>query len=203
MRELAGRADFLCCLKPNPNVVTCTNKPYKHKQFTPVEKFFGDILPKIILHPIGKMAVVAGTIALTVTSAYYSNQVASRFNDSWFIPPGYVKDALDLRTAEFGGRFEIVSFITGDVNYPSLSVQQALDSMSQDMLASPYVVSCNDNFWPFFQTWMQQEKSGQVLTVDGRTYAASADFYDFLDEFLNSASGARFVSQVRILFFFL
>lgn len=139
-----------------------------------------------------------------------------RFNIYWFLPEGsHVHDALAIQNVEFGGTRWGFTYTTGSglpypsthyltiiggvkdgktfVDYTSIEVQQALDSLIQVSEDSTYIAQCED-WWTYFAIFFRGQGTN-LITVDGVEYLASSAFYPVLEDFLNGP-GLRYRGAV-------
>lgn len=195
-REAAGRADFLVCLKPKENADCLHRGDYKPDRKPFSETFFGETLPNVILHPVGKAVVLVIFIALAGSSLAAALKVDTRFDIEWFIPAGSgAQNALDLQRREFGGRPSTYGVFTGNVNYTSIAVQEALDAMTDELASNQYTRDCDDAWWPSFQSYAEDEHSADTVSIGGESYVVPSEFYSIFDQFLADTRGARFVER--------
>eukprot|EP00055_Hartaetosiga_balthica_P013937 m.73976 g.73976 ORF g.73976 m.73976 type:complete len:921 (-) comp8434_c0_seq8:982-3744(-) len=190
-REQAGRYELLPCLKAQePNKKMCSNEDFDHNSIGFTDKFIGEWLSDIILHPAGKVIVLLLTIGLCVSSIYAATLVPTEFSISSFIPKGSpVKDSIALLQENFGGQPVFASMYTGPtlLGYNNRSIQMDMTSMSADLDASPNYDICT-NWWNLFNIYVSTQSPGNI-TMDG-TIKGDA-FYPLLFEFLRSDFGAR------------
>ncbi|CAI5465277.1 unnamed protein product [Closterium sp. Yama58-4] len=102
-RQRANRIDTLCCLVSSAGPTDgCCGRPYDRNLPGVDQTVIGHWLPALILHPIGKIVVVLGTLGLLATGIYGAFNVTQNFNIDWMVPEGsYVRDVYRIRSQTF------------------------------------------------------------------------------------------------------
>eukprot|EP00056_Hartaetosiga_gracilis_P009797 m.141387 g.141387 ORF g.141387 m.141387 type:complete len:719 (-) comp13195_c0_seq2:295-2451(-) len=190
VRERDGRYDLLPCIKSSsPDKQSCSNQEFDHDSQGIAEKIFGVYLPKLILHPAGKVIVLVLAAGLAGSSIYAATLVPSEFSITFLVPSDSpVQDALDVLD-HFGGHPVFSSVYTGpsQYGYDNVTTQEEMIVLSMELLGSPYFSTC-DNWWTVFQAYVQASSPGNI-TMDGIINEDA--FYPLLDVFFLSENGGK------------
>ncbi|GJP85195.1 hypothetical protein CLOP_g15324 [Closterium sp. NIES-67] len=102
-RQREKRMDVFCCVVstagPNDG---CCRRQYDPEKPDFFHSVIGSYLPRVILHPVGKIAVLLVTAGLVAWGAYGAAHVRNDFNMEWLVPSkAYVFKVFEVRRATF------------------------------------------------------------------------------------------------------
>lgn len=187
-REAAGRADLLCCIKPeDPEALACTRDKSQrftgHEEDSSLTKFMSGAFPRALLSPVGKTAALVGTAVLFVLAIFGAMELRAEIQMEWFVPDSsFLQDTYAVRDRYFpAGDNMPFAMYTRDVDYPNL--QDELDSLEAALNGSAVIKSC-DNWHTDFKRWV------------GAARVPAADYYGLLSDFVSSEEGAQYVEDI-------
>ncbi|CAI5485919.1 unnamed protein product [Closterium sp. Naga37s-1] len=203
-RQRENRMDVFCCVVstagPNDG---CCRREYDPDKPDFLHTVFGAYVPKVILHPVGKIVVLLLTAGLLAWGVYGAVHVRNDFNMEWLVPKNaYVFKVFDVRRATFPrsagkGALPVYAYTRNPgINGGGIGGSGAtgggapLDYFNyQDELAAlsaALQVRGAGNGWV---------GNGEVSMGGGRG-EGNALFYSWLHEFLASLMGRRFQTDV-------
>eukprot|EP00475_Leptophrys_vorax_P037781 TRINITY_DN6562_c0_g2_i1.p1 TRINITY_DN6562_c0_g2~~TRINITY_DN6562_c0_g2_i1.p1 ORF type:complete len:938 (+),score=48.71 TRINITY_DN6562_c0_g2_i1:184-2997(+) len=204
-RQRANRLDTLCCIvsKAGPEDGCCRRK-YDADKPGVDQTIIGIWLPKIILHPIGKIGVGLVTAGLLAAGIYGALSVTQDFNIDWMVPKGsYVFDVYRVRAQTFPlaagqGALPVYAYTSNPTTPPLdyFDVQDELAGLGLRLQENPFVSYSPpvQSWYSNFLIWLSASPHSTRLDANGRP-PTSALFYEWLHEFLNSV-GRRFKTDV-------
>ncbi|CAI5963627.1 unnamed protein product [Closterium sp. NIES-65] len=219
-RQRENRMDVLCCVVstagPNDG---CCRREYDPDKPDLLHTVFGSYVPKVILHPVGKIVVLLLTAGLLAWGLYGAVHVRNDFNMEWLVPKNaYVFKVFDVRRATFprsagkgalpvyaytrnpginGGGIGGSGATGGEAPLDYFNYQDELAALSAALQSDPYVGSAPpvQSWYDWYIKWLRASPHKGQLTPQGRP-PTSALFYTWLHEFLASLMGQRFQTDV-------
>jgi len=207
-RQERNRVDMLCCITREPQVPCCAvpclasaAKPErmlrKDGSDTPslATRLASEYLPRILLHPVGKVVVLALAVAMVGAGCYGATQVEQNFDIEWFTPDSSdLQKTYDVRDAYFMGQNMPVRVYTKQVDY--FALQGQLGQLNAALAANKWVLPGSLRSWYSAYTDYLAAQGKSPLDSNTGGPANEADFYPWLREFLDSESGAGYVDDV-------
>ncbi|GJP64541.1 hypothetical protein CLOP_g21517 [Closterium sp. NIES-67] len=206
-RQCAHRCDTFCCVVSNagPTDSCCPGHKYDGNRPGVAQTVIGQWLPMIILHPAGKLAVLALTLTIFVFGVIGSVRVQQNFDIEWFIPNGfYLKDVYTLRSAYFTsalgkGALPVGVYTTNPASPPLdyFYYQDEMQAVTASLKSNPYVSSAPPvvTWYDAYLTWLANSTHAANLTAQGRP-PSSPLFHAWLHQFLLAPQGRRFTTDV-------
>eukprot|EP00897_Mesotaenium_endlicherianum_P005896 jgi/Mesen1/5334/ME000266S04518 len=208
-RQRASKLDMLPCIASSAGPADgCCGRRFDPKTPSITQRIIGQCLPAVILHPVGKVAVLVATAVLCVGGAVGSTRVVSNWNDTWFVPSGtYVREAMDARDQYFPvsstGALPFSVYTrngSAAAQPPPLDYflyQDELAALAAALKANPYVSSSPgvQAWYPSFLSWLPSSIYFVNLTARGRP-ATSQQFYASLSDYLATSDGSRFQRSI-------
>lgn len=191
-RREAGRMDWLCCVRRQP---TDADKSYKT---TILGRAIGHHLPKVLLHPYGKMTVTAMAIALFTLGLYGAVNLGDNFKIEWLTPDGgsvaatALQDVYTLRDEHFGGRSIAFGVYTKGGDYYDVNQRGGLDALV-DAVRSCDTVGDVVSWHEGWQQWVRASGGDPTGFSDAASYYASVHSY------VQSSSGRLFQKWVSFV----
>eukprot|EP00475_Leptophrys_vorax_P037780 TRINITY_DN6562_c0_g1_i1.p1 TRINITY_DN6562_c0_g1~~TRINITY_DN6562_c0_g1_i1.p1 ORF type:complete len:686 (+),score=19.97 TRINITY_DN6562_c0_g1_i1:208-2058(+) len=204
-RQRANRVDTLCCIVSTAGPRDgCCGREFDPDRPDLAHSLIGRFLPKIILHPVGKAAVLIATAGLLAWGVYGAVHVRQDFNMEWLVPnKAYVHKVFGVRRETFPrasgkGALNVYAYTTNPTTPPLdyFDFQDELAALGSQLQANPFAGTS-----PPVQSWYASyiKYIGAVhageLTADGRP-PSSPLFYRWLHEFLDSPLGKRFRTDI-------
>ncbi|CAI5488432.1 unnamed protein product [Closterium sp. Naga37s-1] len=219
-RQRENRMDVFCCVVstagPNDG---CCRREYDPDKPDFLHTVFGAYVPKVILHPVGKIVVLLLTAGLLAWGVYGAVHVRNDFNMEWLVPKNaYVFKVFDVRRATFPrssgkGALPVYAFTrnpgingggiggsgasAGEAPLDYFNNQDELAALGAALQSDPYVGSAPpvQSWYDWYIKWLRASPHKGQLTPQGRP-PTSALFYEWLHEFLASLMGRRFQTDV-------
>ncbi|CAI7868723.1 unnamed protein product [Closterium sp. NIES-53] len=194
-RQRENRMDVFCCVVstvgPNDG---CCRREYDPDKPDFLHTVFGAYVPKVILHPVGKIVVLLLTAGLLAWGVYGAVHVRNDFNMEWLVPKNaYVFKVFDVRRATFprsagkgalpvyaytrnpginGGGIGGSGATGGGAPLDYFNYQDELAALSAALQSDPYVGSAPpvQSWYDWYIKWLRASPHKGQLTPQGRCW---------------------------------
>ncbi|CAM9959850.1 unnamed protein product, partial [Heterosigma akashiwo] len=193
-RQEENRLDTLCCyaVPADSTNFFCFKMSMKKAPEPYLNTFFGEVVPKLIFHPLGKVFVLLSAVGLLVGGIYGASQLEVEFDPKWMVPStSYISGAYHAEDTYFSTKYRSVKIYTRTAPEGYAAAQDDLQSLLDDCRALEFTVasSIDHNWYESYISWLQL---ANPITSKPLTEEALGN----LKTFLNSTSGSHFQEAI-------
>jgi len=203
-RQEENRLDTLCCyaVPADSNDFFCFKNVHEKAPEPYLNTFFGEVVPKLIFHPLGKVFVLLSAVGLLVGGIYGASQLEVEFDPKWMVPStSYISGAYHAEDTYFSTKYRSVKIYTRTAPEGYAAAQDDLQSLLDDCRALEFTVasSIDHNWYESYISWLQLASAGTNLSgldpITSKPLTEEA-FVGNLKTFLNSTSGSHFQDAI-------
>ncbi|CAM9187467.1 unnamed protein product, partial [Heterosigma akashiwo] len=203
-RQEQSRLDTFCCTKmpADSKDFACFKNVQREPSESVLHKFFGEVLPNLILHPFGKILVLLSAVGLLAGGMYGTMHLEVELDPRWMVPEtSYIVGAYQAQDEYFSTSYLAVPIYTKTAPQGYAAAQDDLQSLLDDCRSLNFTVgtSINYNWYESYISWLQlASASANMSGLDPVTSKPLTEeaFVAHLKTFLASTSGSYFQDSV-------